>query len=375
MDLHDLNALQSTNPEINENRYPTPNSVNPDTLNSIGPPQLPPRDNQQVRQRTVSGCGTFTSPSYVNSPMYNSYSNANTSGYGFGGGYGGGFSGAYSPYNSSMMNSTGYGIGNNSNSFLRAAEENSRSAFQSIESVVGAFTAVSAMFESTYYAVYNSFRAVVGVADQFYRLKTQLSSILSAFALVRFFKYLLRKLYRLIRLGSSDNNELANKQWAAVNNSNDAEKLVMETRRGTNWPLIMFFGVVFGGPWLIWKILSSIEANHKDDSLWMTGKIDHFIAVSEHDFDSVNVDELSFRKGQRIIIAPKEYQPKIRGWLLGSIDGQTQGIMPANYLKIMGKKQGEDKAGKTAGDGSSTASVKDRRKSATMEAIFENKTI
>lgn len=36
-----------------------------------------------------------------------------------------------------------------------------------------------------------------------------------------------------------------------------------------------------------------------------------------------------------------EYQPKIRGWLLGSIDGQTQGMMPANYLKIMGKKQGE----------------------------------
>lgn len=67
----------------------------------------------------------------------------------------------------------------------------------------------------------------------------------------------------------------------------------------------MFFGVVFGGPWLIWKILSSIEANKKDDTLWMSGKIDHFIAVSEFDFDSVNVDELSFRKGQRIIIAPK----------------------------------------------------------------------
>lgn len=41
----------------------------------------------------------------------------------------------------------------------------------------------------------------------------------------------------------------------------------------------------------------------------------------------------------------------------------------------MGKKQGEDNSGKTAGDGSSTASEKDRRKSATMEAIFENKTI
>lgn len=88
-------------------------------------------------------------------------------------------------------------------SFLRAAEENSRSAFQSIESVVGAFSAVSAMFESTYFAVYNSFRAVVGVADQFYRLKTQLTSILSAFALVRYFKYILRKLMRILKLGKS----------------------------------------------------------------------------------------------------------------------------------------------------------------------------
>jgi hypothetical protein len=32
--------------------------------------------------------------------------------------------------------------------------------------------------------------------------------------------------------------------------------------------------------------------------------------------------------------------------LLGSIDGKTQGIMPANYLKILGKKIGENSAGK-----------------------------
>jgi peroxin-13 len=62
---------------------------------------------------------------------------------------------------------------------------------------------------------------------------------------------------------------------------------------------------VLGGPWLIWRVLSSIESLNKDDTLWMTGKIDHFIAVSEFDFDSVNADELSFRRGQRITIAPK----------------------------------------------------------------------
>ena len=51
-----------------------------------------------------------------------------------------------------------------------------------------------------------------------------------------------------------------------VNRFSEAENLVKETRhRQTNWPLIMFFGVVLGGPWLIWKILSSIDNLKKDD--------------------------------------------------------------------------------------------------------------
>ena len=41
-------------------------------------------------------------------------------------------------------------------------------------------------------------------------------------------------------------------------------------------------------------------------------------------------------------LPPEEYQPKLRGWLLGTIDGTTQGIMPANYMKILGKKLGEN---------------------------------
>ena len=97
--------------------------------------------------------------------------------------------------------------------------------------------------------------------------------------------------------------------WSAANKQlSEVETFVKETsKRQTNWPVIMFFAVVFGGPWLIWKILSSIDGINKDDNLWMLGKIDHFIAVAEHDFDAVNVDELSIRKGQRIIIAPKGF--------------------------------------------------------------------
>lgn len=38
--------------------------------------------------------------------------------------------------------------------------------------------------------------------------------------------------------------------------------------------------------------------------------------------------------------SPSEQQPKIRGWLLASYDGQTTGLVPANYIKILGKRRG-----------------------------------
>ena len=126
-----------------------------------------------------------------------------------------------------------------SNSFLRAAEDNSRNAFQSIQSVVQAFSAVSAMFESTFHAVYNSFRAVVGVADQFYRLKQNLSNIVSALAVFRALKYLYHKLLRILRLQKADKTDQV---WKNVSSLTDAEILVKDAiKPHTNWPLVMFF--------------------------------------------------------------------------------------------------------------------------------------
>ena len=33
-------------------------------------------------------------------------------------------------------------------------------------------------------------------------------------------------------------------------------------------------------------------------------------------------------------------QPKVRGWVLASVDGQSTGLVPANYIKILGKRRG-----------------------------------
>lgn len=332
MDLSDLNVLKQ---ESNGGSTFIDSKASMTTSGSLAnlqssPPPIPSRNNQIL---TNNGPSAFNPNAFGS--IYNGYNsnNPNTSAY---------FNSFMSPFPTS-----GYGLGINnnlqsSNYFMRAAEENSRSAFQSIESVVHAFSAVSAMFESTYYAVYNSFRAVVGVADQFYRLKTHLSGILSALAIFRFLKYLYRKLLRLLKFGVSSIEADSGDAWSIAKNLSDSEKFVKEnySRNQTNWPLIMFLGVVLGGPYLLWKVLNSV--GNKDDTLWLTGKIDHFIAASEHDFDALNVDELSFRRGQRIIIAPKEYQPKMRGWLLATVDGKTQGIVPANYIKILGKKTGNN---------------------------------
>ena len=38
---------------------------------------------------------------------------------------------------------------------------------------------------------------------------------------------------------------------------------------------------------------------------WMDGTDDHFMAVGEYPFSATGPEELSFRRGQKIIIAPK----------------------------------------------------------------------
>jgi len=78
------------------------------------------------------------------------------------------------------------------------AEESSRPAFQSIESLVHTFGSVSFMLESTFNAVYSSFRAVLSVAENFGRLRTMFGQFFSTFAVLRTLQWLYRKLLYLI---------------------------------------------------------------------------------------------------------------------------------------------------------------------------------
>lgn len=57
----------------------------------------------------------------------------------------------------------------------------------------------------------------------------------------------------------------------------------------------------------------------------------------KHDYQATNQQEISIRSGQAIYIAPREIQNTQKllntGWVLATIDNQTSGIIPLNYVQ------------------------------------------
>ena len=163
--------------------------------------------------------------------------------------------------------------------FVRIAEEQSRGAFQSIESVVNAVASVANMLSSTHNAVFSSFRAVIGVVEQFSLLKAQVGGFFFV-TLVRWLRWLWRTL--LVHLGlkpaNYNNQELI---WTDIQSSNPtaAEYLPGGHQQvGFNWAAAIFWMIALGGPYLIYKAVSKMVANVEESRKWATGDRDHYCA-------------------------------------------------------------------------------------------------
>ncbi|XP_029449577.1 peroxisome biogenesis factor 13 [Rhinatrema bivittatum] len=297
------------------------------TLTRVPPPILP-RPSQQT------GHGS----SFSNfRPAYSSFPPAYST-------YGSSLYGSYSPYSYGGLGYNRFRTDDLPPSrFVQQAEESSRGAFHSIESIVHAFSSVSMMMDATFSAVYNSFRAVLDVANHFSRLKIHFAKVFSAFALVRTIRYLYRRLLQLMRLRkSSENEDLWAESAGTVARIGSEEGL---TNSSKSWPIFLFFAVILGGPYLIWKLLSTCSEEETATTNWASGEDDHVVGRAEYDFSATCEEEISFHAGDMLNLAPKEQQPKIRGWLIASLDGQmTTGFVPSNYVKILGKRRGRKAA-------------------------------
>ncbi|XP_054290336.1 peroxisomal membrane protein PEX13-like [Macrosteles quadrilineatus] len=244
----------------------------------------------------------------------------------------GGYGMGMSPYGS-MSGYGGYGYGSYpmgggfENRFLQVAEEGSRDAFQSIESIVGAFTSVSMMLESTYYAMHSSFHAVLGVVDNFSRLRQMFVSMLSTLTLLKIIRNFYRRL--LYWLGVLDHNPQADRIWDSVHDSAEREGAMLPGANTSKWPLITFLGLLFGGPYLISKFVSSHSS--ASQSLW--DPLEGFNVRTAYPHQAGTEAELSFQSNEVLNLAPREQQLyENSGWLLAVNQNGQVGYVPVTRL-------------------------------------------
>lgn len=271
---------------------------------------------------------------------YGGYGNYGSyGGYGGLGSYGPGGYGGFSSFPGNGMNR--YGVPNPHDPetrFIQLAEESSRPAFQSIESLVQAFHSVSMMLDSTFNAVYTSFRAVLGVAENFGRLRSLLGQFFSSIALFRAFIWLYKKVLYL--LGLRQENPSQDQLWQAAVQAAGEDLATATGRPRSSWPILMFMGIVFSGPYLIFKLMSSLSTTPEAtettprNASWNPEQAPGTSATAMYGFNAQSEEELSFYTGQRIHIAPLSFQRKeLQGWLLAQVEGNPQiGLVPFNYL-------------------------------------------
>ncbi|XP_068625158.1 peroxisomal membrane protein PEX13 isoform X2 [Battus philenor] len=289
----------------------------------VGPPVLPPRPDFGMQQ------------SYGMNPGYSynvggSYGMGSYGGYNGYGGYGyGGMSGGYGM--PGMAIGGPYG---GYNRFIQMAEEGTRPAFDSIQSLVNAVGSIAMMLENTFFALTCSFRAVLGVAENFGRLRSLFAQFWSTFAVIRSLNWLVRKL--LVILGIKTENEF--KAWAeAVAATQSGTATSEQKAKGSSWPVLLFFGVIAAAPYIVLRMIDRLSSNIgerlNDPASWQKP----LKAVAQHHFQATSPQEISFSANQVLYLAPQHLQGNLwnSGWLMASVDKQTAGLVPVTYIKVI----------------------------------------
>ncbi|CAL7950159.1 unnamed protein product [Xylocopa violacea] len=190
------------------------------------------------------------------------------------------------------------------------------------------------LLESTYFALTNSFRAILSVAESIGKLRSTVNQLFSTFALIRFVKWLYRKIVNNTGFQNQDsiNEELWDKSLVKVGSEN--------VYNSSFWSGFLIFSVLFVIPYMIHKIsnnIKNIQIKGKDPKEWHQCEEPAYIATVLYDFVARNNDELSVKAGQKVCLAPKSLQPKyLPGWCKAT-DNVNVGFVPYNYIKVIGQ--------------------------------------
>lgn len=168
-------------------------------------------------------------------------------------------------------------------------------------------------------------------------MKLQFSQVLSALSAFKIIKYLYAKFLYLFGL-ATNNPQFAESVWRSASSSSSPPMSESDIKQSARWPILLYLGLVFSAPYIIWKLLGPLVSGQSEAD-WVSGEGEHYQASVLHTFTQEREGELTIEAGTNIRLAPKHLQPKVRGWLLAASQGTT-GLVPANYIQILGRSQG-----------------------------------
>lgn len=133
----------------------------------------------------------------------------------------------------------------------------------------------------------------------------------------------------------------------------NGERTITTNGSISSWMNILFLGIFVAIPYLIHKISNSIRQNEikvNNPKEWFKYEDPVCVATAMYDFTAMSNEELSLRAGQKIWLAPRSLQSKsIPGWWIAT-DNRNVGLVPANYVTIVGqlKKKSESESNENA---------------------------
>ncbi|UXI20535.1 heat shock protein 90 [Sarcoptes scabiei] len=232
----------------------------------------------------------------------------------------------------------------------KLAEDKMSSTFKSIEMILETFHSINSILDSTYSAILNSFRTIAGVTDQLIMVHNQLIELALIPRLIRMVLNFLIWFFKFFGLGTTNlvkfmDRKINENIWnTIVERSNKSTDFFDSTSKSSNeehfslWPIMLFFSLIFGTPYVAWRLLNGTNSSSLEQSIptWASKRERNFKAIALKNHQSRGPNEIGFRKGQILLIKPDSLRPDSTTVVVCTIDRQPQiGLVPLNLIKII----------------------------------------
>jgi peroxin-13 len=267
-------------------------------------------------------------PSFPHNRPYYGYASYPSSGYGYRGGY---------DTSAAMM--SGH-AGGTPLSLTRRMESSSREAFRFIDTIVQAVGGFAQMLDSTFYATYSSFMAMISVAEQFGNMKHYVTSINSA----RVFYRTLRRLFYNYILRRPIPPSLDQVSLSEFQKFEQHSRAAYKSPAISRAPLLLFLATSLGVPYLLSKLIRALQTmeERRQQEFYERLQIDkpQEVAVALYDFVPQMDVDLPLKAGDHLRVLlrvdPATGQPTL--WWKAELDGRI-GYVPCNYVRLLENKE------------------------------------